>query len=372
MTSQINLFWFPYITAIVIAFTGFVTPSLLKEYILFGSRLPNEITNHPEVNLLKKNYKQIFLTIFVPFLIVFGLFLYNFPDNKCFTYGVITEIILYLFIYLTYNRKAKELKKELLNRENIRPQKGVVVVDTALRQEKFLISIWWFLPSMLIIISNILILLLYYNQIPSKIAVHFNFQGTANQFIDKSYFHVLLLPLTSIFLFCVFMVIYISIKKSKQELDANRPETSRLKDMHFRLIWSDFAIISCTLLVTLMLFTSLYASKLLILSPNTFEIFNMGTMLLFILSSVILTIKTGQSGSKLKIRINEAETGLNNVDDDSYWKLGLIYYNPHDPSIFVQKRYGIGWTVNFGRPAVMTIAIALTIFIIISHIISKK
>lgn len=34
---------------------------------------------------------------------------------------------------------------------------------------------------------------------------------------------------------------------------------------------------------------------------------------------------------------------------DACWHLGQIYYNPQDPAIFVQKRLGLGYTVNFGN-----------------------
>lgn len=34
-----------------------------------------------------------------------------------------------------------------------------------------------------------------------------------------------------------------------------------------------------------------------------------------------------------------------------YWKAGLIYYNPNDPDIWVKKRVGIGWTLNFAHSA---------------------
>jgi uncharacterized membrane protein len=34
---------------------------------------------------------------------------------------------------------------------------------------------------------------------------------------------------------------------------------------------------------------------------------------------------------------------------DDCWYLGWIYYNPHDAAIFVQKRLGLGYTVNFGN-----------------------
>lgn len=34
---------------------------------------------------------------------------------------------------------------------------------------------------------------------------------------------------------------------------------------------------------------------------------------------------------------------------DECWSLGGIYYNPRDPAVFVEKRIGIGYTVNFGN-----------------------
>jgi uncharacterized membrane protein len=36
---------------------------------------------------------------------------------------------------------------------------------------------------------------------------------------------------------------------------------------------------------------------------------------------------------------------------DSSWKLGLFYYNPDDAALFVEKRVGIGYTINYARPS---------------------
>jgi uncharacterized membrane protein len=35
---------------------------------------------------------------------------------------------------------------------------------------------------------------------------------------------------------------------------------------------------------------------------------------------------------------------------ESCWKAGVFYVNPDDPSIFVEKRIGIGYTLNFAHP----------------------
>jgi len=38
---------------------------------------------------------------------------------------------------------------------------------------------------------------------------------------------------------------------------------------------------------------------------------------------------------------------------DASWHLGVVYYNPQDPAVFVQRRIGFGYTVNFGNRLAM-------------------
>lgn len=59
-------------------------------------------------------------------------------------------------------------------------------------------------------------------------------------------------------------------------------------------------------------------------------------------------------------------------DDDRYWIGGIFYNNPDDPAVLVPKRYGLGWTVNFGNPlgrlflfATLLIPLALLILTIL-------
>jgi len=34
-----------------------------------------------------------------------------------------------------------------------------------------------------------------------------------------------------------------------------------------------------------------------------------------------------------------------------HWKLLIFYYNPDNPRLFVAKRSGVAFTMNFARPA---------------------
>jgi uncharacterized membrane protein len=58
-------------------------------------------------------------------------------------------------------------------------------------------------------------------------------------------------------------------------------------------------------------------------------------------------VKVGRSD---KHNVVEVEEEITDYDEDSHWKGGLFYFNRNDPSIFVEKRFGVGWTLNFGNP----------------------
>jgi uncharacterized membrane protein len=34
-----------------------------------------------------------------------------------------------------------------------------------------------------------------------------------------------------------------------------------------------------------------------------------------------------------------------------FYRCGMFYVNPDDPRLWVEKRYGVGWTLNYARPA---------------------
>ncbi|KHK95871.1 hypothetical protein LK09_17795 [Microbacterium mangrovi] len=46
-------------------------------------------------------------------------------------------------------------------------------------------------------------------------------------------------------------------------------------------------------------------------------------------------------------------------DEADHWKAGFLYVDPADRSLFVPKRLGVGWTVNFGHPGGIAIGILL-------------
>jgi uncharacterized membrane protein len=68
--------------------------------------------------------------------------------------------------------------------------------------------------------------------------------------------------------------------------------------------------------------------------------------LAFVAAITIISLVLGQSGSRLFADTSSAGMAR---DDDEHWLLGTIYCNREDPSVFVPKRFGIGWTSNVAR-----------------------
>src|ERR1017187_8098039 len=76
----------------------------------------------------------------------------------------------------------------------------------------------------------------------------------------------------------------------------------------------------------------------------------LGMSLSFTVVVTLLLIRAGQGGSRLA---GAAAGGVIPAGDrtaDRYWKLGLFYVNGEDPVLMVEKRFGIGYTINFGHP----------------------
>ena len=61
------------------------------------------------------------------------------------------------------------------------------------------------------------------------------------------------------------------------------------------------------------------------------------------------------------------------TDDDNNWVFGMFYYNPKDSNVMVEKRYGIGTTINMaskaGIASVIVTILVLLLFILFLNVI---
>lgn len=65
------------------------------------------------------------------------------------------------------------------------------------------------------------------------------------------------------------------------------------------------------------------------------------------------------------VRICQESGSGSDGTPDECWKLGQIYYNPNDPALLVEKRFGVGYTINFGNRASWLLVALLVLIILV-------
>jgi uncharacterized membrane protein len=64
-------------------------------------------------------------------------------------------------------------------------------------------------------------------------------------------------------------------------------------------------------------------------------------------TAVLVLARMGQGGSRLAT--NREGEPVGDRTEDRYWRLGLLYFNRDDAAVVVERRFGLGYTLNFAR-----------------------
>jgi uncharacterized membrane protein len=156
------------------------------------------------------------------------------------------------------------------------------------------------------------------------------------------------------------------IVKAKENINPKYPEISAKKNRIAKYRWVVCMLILACFMNLLFMVTQFH-------SFGWLGIKNITPLVLILTFGPIIPIIyvafiTGQSGSRVKIKEDIEIEGVMHSDDDDQWLMGMIYYNRNDPSLWVEKRFGVGWTVNAGHSIGIGIYV-LTIFLLVGMLI---
>lgn len=352
---------------LLIAAIGFILPNYFRKDLLFGIKINEETIDQPAI---KNNFKYSHIFVTIIFLTLAILLLYQFPTEKVGTYLIFIQIILLYILLVAYNRKVlmSKLKAPSTGEHS---QENVLEVDTekrAIMSRSILLSV---IPSIILVVVHFLIIKICFDKIPGEIPSSFDHTGNIINYTTKNWDTVMRFPIISLFILIVFIILFVVIKISKQELISQDAKTSKVQQNEFRKRWNGFFMILLPLLIIHNILISLSYMLLIELNKIVFIVITIIFPLLIVAATLILALKTGQTGHKIAIQRAGRRKHLY-YNDDKYWKLGLIYYNPNDPTIFIEKRMGIGWTINMANPIAVSGFVIFLIFTVLLIIFIPK
>ncbi len=342
-----------------------IMPYISRKNISFGISIPEQAWYSPEVETIRKNYlvKGLILSAVILVVAVVSSIIIKLPEGE-YLFSIPAMLLIltgYGGLYLSAYKKMKALKAES---EWKNQSREVIVVDTSFRRGKYTISAMWLLLYPAIIAFTILLGVALYDQAPNQIPMNFDFSGHVYHYVEKTPRIIYMAPTVQFFLAFIFTFAYWMIIKSKQQIDSANPEKSAEQNRKFRYRWSAFMVFSgvgMQLMFMLMHLSNLGVIRDLRVIAMTPLIF----CFLMIAALILVSVTTGQSGNRIHVFQDKNGNKVSITrEDDKYWKLGSLYYNPEDPSIFIEKRFGIGWTMNWGRPVSWIIMIGLLILIL--------
>lgn len=343
-------------TVALVPLTGImtiVTPFLMRRGEVFAVTVPDTAAHDPYLRRLKRRYALLMATLTAVLTAVgaFGAF----TGDAGLALAVLCVGMLLLCIgsyglMLYFRSKVRSYKKEQGWQASAR-ESVAVVGDAPVPRA---VSLKWNLLYLPVIAVTLAIGAVGYAQMPDLIPQHMNFQGEVTEYMEKTPFTILVPALIVAFVAACMAFAHWTILRSKRPSNPSAPATSALA-------YGMFARAQSILLVAGGLALSVLGpvmelSFIGVIGLEQAGVFVVALALVIVVGSIVVSLVYGQGGSRVFSRMAASERLL--ADDDEHWKLGVFYYNPDDASLFLPERFGIGWTMNWARPAVWVIMLA--------------
>ncbi|WP_369363109.1 DUF1648 domain-containing protein [Streptomyces sp. CG4] len=342
----------------VLAAAAWWMPSLTGPTLPFGVRSPDARADAPVIAEQRRQYRRRVaasgVVLITAGILVSSVFRFGMP-------GVIP--LLALAACLAAYHRARVAIMAVKRREDwYGGLRQGVATDTSLRTDPERFPWLWAVPALLVCVGTTVAGVLRYPSLPDRIPLHFTGSGSADRFGARSIGTAFFPVFAQAALTALILVLTWLSFRARADLDPARPADSARRHRRFSI-----RIAISLLLLSAFANLSLLAGAWAMWHPD--QRVSAALVLLPVLAGLVVVIgiavRTGQGGSRLPAQegaVTEESTGVVRRDDDRYWRLlGSVYVNRADPALLVQKRFGIGWTVNFGNPRGVVLLLGLVL-----------
>ncbi|SDR92071.1 DUF1648 domain-containing protein [Corynebacterium timonense] len=215
-------------------------------------------------------------------------------------------------------------------------------------------------------LATVAVVAINYPSLPDPIPTRYDDAGNVTDWASKNWGSVLFLPLVSLGSTVLLVVVCVVLsRRERTRFPDGQPQAAReFQGGREKTLQRALAALT---LVSPVFLGILSVAPVVQLVPSGITWIAWGLVTASSLPIVWLVIKS--------IRLSRAPTaapggsGRQSPDDDHLWRWGMFYENREDPRIWVEKRNGLGLTVNVGRPGGIAIMGGLTLLTLMTIVL---
>lgn len=338
-----------------------LTPHVLRKTTVFGISVPEPFIDDPVLTALKRKYSILIACIQIPVItsiITVSFFLNEMQQSLLIIGGLFLYLLISIIIYLKLHYEVKQYKEQQ-EWENQVTVVRVSSFETKFNKEVRRFPHHLFIPPVLITVGLTIWLIYLYPMLPDIIPTHWGLNGEPDAWSNKSVFSVFFLLFTLLFTQVLLYGLSYGVFNSSVQVKAQNSELSLQREHEMRMLNAE-VMAFINIISTLFLGALEVQSNLSILYEDAVLSmwYSIPIFLLLTFGSVYYYMKRSKA-------LNEQFKELNNMEsspgDDAHWKWGIFYFNKEDPDLFVEKKFGVGWTVNFARPGIWIFLFIVTV-----------
>ena len=329
-----------------------ILPRIVRKGLVFGAYVGEAVSDGDAARNIRRDWNQGCLVVMALSLVVgLGISFAGWPLTGNLT-GTAVLIFSATLLYIRMYLKSRELAPRSVARQAEVASASLAV--TSPRNVAF--ATFSLVTCLLAGLATIVYVAVSYEAIPEQMVSYANILGITDELTEKSIFAVMYAPILSLVLSSSFALLSVLITGSKRSLRGGSGSHSVAAQEAYHAIqvqvFSVFALFFCVVLTT-------FAVQHIRIALSLTESLGTGTgwdfaailaaMIAFIAITLVRILRgTGQGGALLeKGSIETPLTG--GLADNSHWFLGLFYVDKYDPSMMVESRFGMGYSMNFGN-----------------------
>lgn len=237
-----------------------------------------------------------------------------------------------------------------------------VRIAASVKPEQQVMPLWPLLVLAVgISLAAVAVVAVNYPSLPDPMPSNYDAAGNVTTWKPKSWGSVLLLPLVSFgsTLLLVLLCVVLSRRHHTRFPDGHPAAAREFQERREKALQRTLAALT---LVSATLLSILAVAPVVELAPSGVSWSIWGLVAASSLPIIWLIIDSVRQSRALTATSENA--GPESPDDDHLWRWGIFYENREDPRMWVEKRNGLGLTVNVGHPGGIAIMGGLALIIL--------